>query len=336
MSGPFLPPSVPDAAPEPPEVPAPVPPVPQPLRAPRRRPPRLAIAMFLLTVLTTLDVGVSLSTGVSLPFAVARGEIELGDALALLPSGIPYVLALLGFFVAHEMGHYLACRRYGVDCTVPYFLPVPSLVSLIGTLGALIRIRGRIPTRRALFDIGIAGPLAGFAVAVPLLVVGTLAAPLGPPGAAPRGTIVFGDSLLTWALGWLLRPDAREASLYLDPIYLAGWVGVFATALNLLPAGQLDGGHILYALSPRAHARMAWLVPAFLIALAATRVLRYGEWEAVLLWVIWSALILLFGRRHPPPAAWEPQLGPGRLALALGALAILVLCFMPVPLSFVP
>jgi membrane-associated protease RseP (regulator of RpoE activity) len=294
--------------------------------------------MFVLTVGTTLVVGIESSQmGQRLLGEVAHGRIGLGRVLVpLLLAGLPYVFALLGFFLAHEMGHYLACRRYGVDCTVPYFIPAPSLISLIGTFGAVIRIRGRIPTRRALFDIGIAGPLAGFAVAVPLVVVGLLTAPVEAAGPVPRGAILFGDSLLTWGLAWLLRPDARDAVLIMNPISLAGWVGIFATALNLLPAGQLDGGHILYAAAPRAHARMAFLVPAFLVSLAATRVLLYGEWTTVILWATWSMLILLFGRRHPRPDAWEWELGRGRSVLALVALAILVVSFMPVPLSFVP
>ncbi|MCU0229777.1 MAG: site-2 protease family protein [Acidobacteria bacterium] len=305
---------------------------------PRRRPPWLALVMFLLTFGTTLVVGIeSSSGGQHLLAEIAHGRIGLSQAaIPLLLAGLPYVLALLGFFMAHEMGHYLACKRYGVDCTVPYFIPVPSIISLIGTLGAVIRIRGRIPSRRALFDIGIAGPLAGFAVAVPLVIVGVVQAPVEAAGPIPRGAILFGDSLLTWTASWLLRPEARDAVLILNPIYLAGWVGIFATALNLLPAGQLDGGHILYALSPRGHARMAFLVPAFLLSIAATRVLLYREWTAVLLWAVWSALILLFGRRHPPPTVWDRDLGRGRTVLAWIAAAILVLCFMPVPLSIVP
>jgi membrane-associated protease RseP (regulator of RpoE activity) len=294
--------------------------------------------MFVLTVGTTLVVGIETSSGgQQLLGQMMHGRISLGDALVpLVLSGLPYVFALLGFFLAHEMGHYLACRRYRVDCTVPYFIPAPSLISLIGTFGAVIRIRGRIPTRRALFDIGIAGPLAGFAVAVPLVVAGILEASVEAAGPLPPGAFLFGDSLLTWGLAWLLRPEARDAVLIMNPIYLAGWVGIFATALNLLPAGQLDGGHIVYAVAPRAHGRMAFLVPAFLISLAATRVLLLGEWTTVILWATWSTLILLFGRRHPPPEAWEAELGPARSLLALVALMILVLSFMPVPLSFVP
>ena len=332
MSGPYDPTPFPPAATDLP------PPLPEPASPPRRRLPWLALVMFVLTVGTTLVVGIESSLGGQrLLGQVLHGRIGLGEALVpLLLSGLPYVFALLGFFLAHEMGHYLACRRYHVDCTVPYFIPAPSLISLIGTFGAVIRIRGRIPTRRALFDIGIAGPLAGFAVAVPLVIAGILEAPVESAGPVPPGAFLFGDSLLTWGLAWLLRPEARDAVLIMNPVYLAGWVGIFATALNLLPAGQLDGGHILYAASPRVHARMALLVPAFLVSLAATRVLLYGEWTTVVLWATWSSLILLFGRRHPPPDVWDRELGPGRSLLAFAALLILILSFMPVPLSFVP
>ena len=333
MNGPYDPTPAPPAAPE--DLPSPLP---APAPPPRRRLPWLACVMFLLTVATTLVVGIETSSGGQRLLAqLLHGRIGLGQALIpLLLTGLPYVFALLGFFLAHEMGHYLACRRYHVDCTVPYFIPAPSLISLIGTFGAVIRIRGRIPTRRALFDIGIAGPLAGFAVAVPLVIAGILEAPVESAGPVPPGAFLFGDSLLTWGLAWLLRPEARDAVLIMNPVYLAGWVGIFATALNLLPAGQLDGGHILYAVSPRVHARMAFLVPAFLVSLAATRVLLYGEWTTVVLWATWSSLILLFGRRHPPPDVWDRELGPGRSLLAFAALLILILSFMPVPLSFVP
>jgi len=330
VSGPYASPPFP---PLPPEVPTP-----SPTPVPRPRLPWLAIVMFGLTVLTTLEVGAETSfRGQELIVQWMRGRTGLVEILLpLVLSGLPYVVALLGFFMAHEMGHYLACRHYGVDCTLPYFIPAPSPISLIGTFGAVIRIRGRIPSRRALFDIGIAGPLAGFVVAVPLVIAGVLQAPAEAAAPVPRGALLFGDSLLTWLLAWMLRPDARDAVLILNPIYLAGWVGLFATALNLLPAGQLDGGHILYAASPRAHARAAYFVPAFLLSIAATRVLLYGEWTTVILWATWSTLILLFGRRHPPPGAWESELGPGRSLLALVALLILVLSFMPVPLTFVP
>jgi len=335
VSGPYDPTPFAPATPE--ELP---PPLPLPATAPpaRRGRPWLAIVMFGMTVLTTLVVGAETSfRGQELIGEWMRGRVGLvAIVLPLVLSGLPYVFALLGFFMAHEMGHYLACRYYGVDCTLPYFIPAPSPISLIGTFGAVIRIRGRIPSRRALFDIGIAGPLAGFVVAVPLVIVGILLAPVEAASPVPRGMLLFGDSLLTWLLAWALRPDARDAMLILNPIFLAGWVGIFATALNLLPAGQLDGGHILYAVSPRAHSRAAYFVPAFLLSIAATRVLLYGEWTTVILWATWSLLILLFGRRHPPPGAWESELGPGRSLLALVALLMLVLSFMPVPLTFEP
>lgn len=301
-----------------------------------RRSPWLALLLFGLTVLTTLQVGIeSSASGIALLRHLAEGRIAWSEALLpLFLSGLPYVFALLGFFLAHEMGHFVACRRYRVDCTVPYFVPAPSVISLVGTFGALIRIRSPIPSRRALFDIGIAGPLAGFVVAVPVLAIGIALSRVAPSDPGPPGvTILFGDSLLTWLLTSALRPEASEVGLIADPVFLAGWVGLLATALNLIPAGQLDGGHILYALSPRAHRIAPYLASTFLLSLVATRVVLYGEWQPPSLWILWAVLILLLGRRHPPPLVFEDDLGSGRRLLALLAAIILVLSFIPVPLS---
>ncbi len=309
---------------------------PAPAIVPAHRVPLLPLILFVLTVLTTLQVGIeSSSSGIAILGLLSNGQIGWSRAaLPLLLAGLPYVLALLGFFLAHEMGHYVACRLYRVDCTVPYFVPAPSLISLVGTFGALIRIRSPIPSRRALFDIGIAGPLAGFVVAVPVLVIGISVSRVAPSGPAPSGiTILFGDSLLTWFLTSILRPEAGDVGLIADPVFLAGWVGLLATALNLIPAGQLDGGHILYALSPRAHRVAPYLTATFLLSMVATRGILYRDWQPPSLWILWAFLILLLGRRHPPPLTSDDDLGPGRRLLALLAAVILVLSFIPVPLS---
>ncbi|UCF66173.1 MAG: site-2 protease family protein [Acidobacteriota bacterium] len=247
--------------------------------------------------------------------------------------GLPYAGTLLVFFLAHEMGHYVACRLYGVACTLPYFIPSPPYL-LFGTFGAVIRIRGTIPHRRALFDIGIAGPLAGFAVAVPVLAWGLLRSRVAdptPPGAVGAYAI-YGDSLLTFGLTEMLRPDAAGQQLLADPVFVAGWLGLLATAMNLIPAGQFDGGHIIYALTPRWHRVVSLSSAMFLIALVATIALRLGEPSA---WSAWAIVVFVLGRHHPPLPNEQPGLGFTRIVLAILALGILALCFMPSPIRVV-
>ncbi len=167
----------------------------------------------------------------------------------LLFDGLAFSITLMTILLAHELGHYFACRYYGIDASLPYFLPFPSP---IGTLGAFIRIRSPIYTRQALFDVGIAGPLAGFAVLVPALVIG-----IGESkvihGIAERGDLIFGVPAIQRFFEWIIFPHVRSADILLHPIARAAWVGILATALNLLPIGQLDGGHILYAFTGRWH-----------------------------------------------------------------------------------
>lgn len=249
-----------------------------------------------------------------------------------LAGGFAYALAVAAFFLAHEMGHYLACRFYRVEATLPYYIPAP-LLFYFGTLGAVIRIKGRIPSRKVLFDIGIAGPLAGFVVAVPLLVFGVFRASVAPPGHAASGAPNLGDSLLTYALVTWLRPEARSMELLVGPVFMAGWLGLLATAMNLIPAGQFDGGHIAYALAPRWHRVIGMASAGFLCALVAVRGLVYHELSA---WMLWAVILLWFGRRHPALPYEEGPLGPGRALLALIAALILILCFMPQPLSISP
>lgn len=297
-----------------------------PAPAPRRRRfPLLNAVLLGATVVTTLLAGAAFSEdGAAALARLASGRLSaFGDVAA---AAWPYSAALMGFFLAHEMGHYLACRAYGVACTLPFFIPAPPFF-LFGTFGAVIRIKGAIRDRRALFDIGVAGPLAGFAVSVPVLVVGLLRSRV--VGAPPSGPAwIFGDSLLTWALQSLLYPDLGGADLEADPVFLAGWLGVLATAMNLIPAGQFDGGHIVYALWPRAHRAISLASGLFLASLVVTRSLVYGEVSA---WSAWAVVVLVFGRRHPFVPGGRP--GGGRLAVAAAALAILLLCFIPNPLG---
>jgi membrane-associated protease RseP (regulator of RpoE activity) len=243
---------------------------------------------------------------------------------SLLLFGLPFSLTLLTILLAHELGHYVACVHYRVDASLPFFLPAPTM---IGTFGAFIRIRSPIYSRPMLFDIGIAGPLAGFLFLLPALGIG-LAYSKVIPDIATSGDLVFGVPLLERILGGAVFPGVPPEDIYLHPVARAAWVGVLATALNLLPIGQLDGGHIVYSFIGEKHRRLSRI---FGIAL-----LLIGVLEAVVLhnfsWLVWAVLLLVFGMRHPMVYDFTP-LGPGRRRLGLLALAIFLVCFTLVPIS---
>lgn len=308
-------------------IPEPAQEAPLPL-APRPR-YRLALLLLLLTLFTTTTLGAAWSTvggGDDLawlaPSTIAR---VWGDAAAIA-AGLQFSLPLLMILLAHEFGHYWMCRYHRVSASLPYFLPAPWG---LGTLGAFIRIRAPIHTKRQLFDVGVAGPLAGFVVLVPFLLAGIARSVPIPLHLSQGGTptLVLGGS---WAMRLamaVLHPGlAPDMGLDLHPYALAAWVGLLATSLNLLPLGQLDGGHILYAVTGRWQRRLA--LPLWL-ALGAASVLWVG-------WLLWAAIILLMGLRHPPVRDEASPLGPGRLVLAVVALLLFVLCFMPAPLAVVP
>jgi membrane-associated protease RseP (regulator of RpoE activity) len=256
----------------------------------------------------------------------------IDTAWTFLRLGGPYALSLMAFFAAHEMGHFLACRHYGVWATWPHFLPGPPL---IGTFGAVIRMRGPIPHRRALFDIGVAGPLAGFCVALPVLALGVMRSELVAAEPLPPGTqsLVFGDSLLTRGLALLLRPETSSGfELIADPVFVAGWVGMLATVMNLLPAGQFDGGHIVFAVLPRQHRAISVLVAAGLWGLVLYYAVVPGEFSA---WTVWAVVVTLFGRKHPPVPDDGLPLGRKRAWMLATAVLILVIGFLPHPVAIV-
>jgi hypothetical protein len=239
--------------------------------------------------------------------------------------GAPFALTLMGILLAHEMGHYIYCVRSGVYATLPFFIPAPTL---IGTLGAFIRIKSPIRSRQALFDIGIAGPIAGF-VAASITLVFALAASKPLPAGALDSNIRIGYPLIFRlvhaALGALGLPVGRVpmGSVYLHPTAIAAWVGMFATALNLLPGGQLDGGHIVYALAPRLHRRISRLTMLLLLPLGLFC------WAG---WLIWAILLGFSGIRHPQVPPW-PDLNPKRKLIAAFAMIMLLLTFIPAPFA---
>jgi membrane-associated protease RseP (regulator of RpoE activity) len=244
----------------------------------------------------------------------------------LIVEGATFSASLLAILFSHEMGHYLACRYYKVNATPPYFIPAPPLF-LAGTFGAFIKIRSAIPSRRALFDIGLAGPLAGFIVALPVAVIGVLSAgaPLDPEG----HWIFFNDPLL-------FRLISKLAGIPLDPhtstnpYYMAAWIGLLVTSLNLMPVGQLDGGHGTFALfGGRAHKIIGRLAFVTMAALAFLGFWWHGSPSGFLYAVLLAVMMKV---PHPQPAIMEP-LGVKRIVIAVLTLVVFVLCFLPFPIT---
>jgi membrane-associated protease RseP (regulator of RpoE activity) len=239
--------------------------------------------------------------------------------------GAVYSFTVLSILGAHEMGHYIACRWYGVRATLPYFIPVPF--PPVGTFGAFIKIKSPIPSRRALFDIGIAGPLAGFVFALPAAFIAHYFAAPSSVSEVTGGEITFNDPLL---FQFFERALHLPPSVELNPVWWAAWIGVFMTALNLLPVGQLDGGHVTYAvLGRRGHRLAAWASYIGVVALAIFSV-KSGTWN----WVVFTALLTLAIRvGHPPVVDEREPLGLARILVAIIGLLVFVLSFMPVPIT---
>ena len=274
----------------------------------------LNLVLFLLTVLSTLFVGAS------------YGATTWEQALQIW-RGWPFALSVLLILGAHEMGHYFAARYHNVPVTLPFFLPMP--LSQFGTLGAFIQLRGPVNNRRALFDVGAAGPLAGLVFAVPILLYGLATSHLGV--VAP-GQNYEGNSLL-YLLGKLavfgrVLPG-NGVDVYLNQVAWAGWVGLFVTGLNLMPVGQLDGGHVSYALFGERARRFFWPV---ILGLAAVLVYSWLQGAPALTWGLWILLLGAFGRVHARPLEDISTLDPRRRVLAVFTLALFFLCFVPFPL----
>lgn len=241
---------------------------------------------------------------------------------AALLAGLPFAITLMTILLAHELGHFFACRHHHIRTTYPFFIPAPTL---IGTFGAFILLRSPIRNVRALFDVGASGPFVGFVLAVPALVYGVLHAKIVPGLANPNNAdVVFGTPLILDLLAKIFHPGEAVGNLLLHPVGRAAWVGLFATSLNLLPSGQLDGGHILRSLSVRVHRVVSTFLPVLLILLGFFR-----HWSG---WYIWAAI--LFGLRfmRTAPVYDTAPLDPDRRFAALLALLIFLLCFMPAPI----
>ena len=276
--------------------------------------PALNIVLFLLTFFFVLLAG-----------ALMRGADPFSDPVRLF-EGLPFAVALMGILLSHEMGHFVASRRHGVEATLPYFIPVPPIPGMltIGTFGAFIKMRSPIITRRALVDIGASGPIVGFVLSVLACVYGlAFSEVITLEGGVPMLTL--GDSLLFSALANLIiGPVPEGMDIFLHPVAFAGWIGFFITSLNLIPVGQLDGGHILYALAGETHRAASRLL---VIVLAGMGMVFWPGW------ILWAVLMLVLGLRHPPVVHWEVPLDPRRRLVGWVALAIFILTFTPTPFS---
>lgn len=289
----------------------------QPTQAPPRvrdastlRP--IHVILFFATLLTTTMAGTFLS-----------GANPFTEPLSMI-RGLPFSATLMGILLTHEMGHFLMARLHGVQATPPFFIPGPPF--LIGTFGAFIRMQA--PTnRRALFDVGAAGPWAGFVVAVPAVLYGLTLSDVGPiPLNQEPGGLLLGDSLVFMALARLaLGVSPSEVMITLHPVALAGWFGLFVTFLNLLPVGQLDGGHVVYALLGRFHRLIARVGLLIIVSLALL------GWPG---WIIWAVLVVMIGLDHPPTLDDTP-LDPARRAAAWLTVGLFIVTFMPVPIEVV-
>ena len=245
-----------------------------------------------------------------------------------LVNGLAYSACIMGILLVHELGHYLTARYYGMRVSLPYFIPMP--VSLLGTMGAIIRMRSPLPNRRVLFDVGIAGPLAGLAVAIPVTIVGLYLSKVVPhvPDSMP-GVLQFGEPLLFRALARLvIGPLGSEETILVHPVGFAGWLGFFVTALNLIPAGQLDGGHIGYAVLGRRHDKVALLTVLGLFGMALYSSSR-GQLQVI--WAVWGSLLLILGYRHPPPLNDLTPLDPVRHTIGILSWGLFLALITPVP-----
>lgn len=303
-------------------------------------------SLFLITIVTTTVAGLVLAAPevdvappplasvidylLFVPQYYLRSVIALlGLAVQhprLLADGLVFSSALLAILTAHEMGHYVACRRYGVAATLPFFIPAPPLF-LAGTFGAFIKIKSPIPSRRALFDIGLAGPLAGFVLAVPIALVGILN--MQPPVQGGGYGVVFNDPLLFRLLGRLVGVSV-DPYAPINPYYMAAWIGLLVTSLNLMPVGQLDGGHGTFAMfGQQAHKVIGRVTFAVLAVLAVLGFVWYGS-PSGFLYTVLLAIMLRVG--HPQPQKMEP-LGQVRICIAVVTLIVFALCFWPFPIT---
>jgi membrane-associated protease RseP (regulator of RpoE activity) len=288
--------------------------------APEQKFPWVNVALFVVTCLSTLFMGTLLMAMYTNSFSdFGPFFAQILQTPSILLNGLGFSFAIMSILLGHEMGHYLTCRYYGIDATLPYFIPAPNPV---GTMGAFIKIKAPIQHRAALLEVGIAGPIVGFVLAIPTLIVALAKSSFITPDPS-AGALELGEPLIFKLIGLLMGkvpPDGMVINLH--PIGIAAWFGFFATALNLLPVGQLDGGHVSYALFRRIHPRIS---QAFLVTLIPLGIFYWPGW------LLWTAVLLMLGFRHPPTVDDSVPLSSRHVWLGWIALAMFALCFTPVP-----
>ncbi len=266
--------------------------------------------LFVVTLVTTVIAG-----------ALYQGADPIHHPREIL-LGLPFAISLILILGTHELGHYIASRRHGVITTLPLFIPGPPIPPMIGTFGAVIRIKTPIMTKNALVDIGAAGPLSGFVVACVVTAIGLRTSAITPV-VQGSGGLGFGNSLIFKGLTYLVVGPVPEGfDVFLSPMAFAGWIGFFVTAMNLLPLGQLDGGHVVYALLGERQR------PLTILLVIIMAVLGYFTWPG---WFIWGALIAIIGLWHPPIEGHHLPMDRRRRLTALAAIIVFVLTFMPTP-----
>ena len=275
---------------------------------------KVHILLFMLTVFSTLLAG-----------ALMQGADVISNPISIF-KGIPFSLTLLLILGTHEFGHYYYAQKHNVEASLPYFIPAPPFIFLIGTFGAFIQIKSAIKNREALLQIGAAGPIAGFVVAVPSLIFGLNISEVYEKNDM-QNALLLGDSILMKFLIWLTHPNLLETQdLMLHPVAFAGWIGLLVTMLNLLPIGQLDGGHIAYAMFGK---KQQWIARTSLIALIPLSFISLN-------WLVWGLLILFLMRsaQHPPIEDFDIPLSKQNSRIGYICFIIFILCFIPAPIKF--
>ena len=297
------------------------------LKKPKRKEKSVWINILLLitTIITTIITGSIICAGQFDIWSMSN-PIDILKPENLLKGALLFSLPLMTILFVHEMGHYFTSKKHGIKTSLPFFMPIPPIIPgfNIGTMGAVISSRDPMPNKKALFDVGISGPIAGFLVAIPVIFIGIATAkivPIIPYENLPAGEVIFNSSFLIDGVSYLTH-DLPARHLEMNPIYFAGWVGLLITAVNLLPAGQLDGGHIFRAVFGEKQKYVSW---------AAIIIMIFTGW-------MFFAIIIMFmlGTMHPPPLNDDTDLDIKRKLLFIVALAMLILCYIPYPIHIVP
>jgi membrane-associated protease RseP (regulator of RpoE activity) len=292
--------------------------------------PWVNVALFVGTLVTVLFIGAGNALQYAELASGAQFSLDLPTVLSHLHWGIPFAATLMGILLAHELSHYFVARRYGSPVSLPYFIPMPNL---LGTMGAVITQKAPMRDRKALFDIGVAGPLGGLVIAIPLLILGLALSTVQLPPPELDTALQEGNSLLYIALKYLIFGEILPSGgrdVWIHPVAFAGWAGLLVTMINLIPVGQLDGGHVSYALLGRKAWTLGYVLIAAMFGWGGLLLLRGNQ--AGGFWVLWGFINLLLNRKHPPPLDDVSPVSPGRVVLGVFMLVIFILLFMPSPL----